>query len=148
MQSKQKQTKCEHSRRNSKKYLKRRYRIRYWIPMFIGTPCRKIKSYPEIFYFWSNKITWWNEMEYSPNNMRRKNPTVLTTSFCIFHKSEIINQHLLIFLKSLKALWKYCYKANSVQVETFVWSLVNWTLDRDIFSLKTVLSFYLKPVSR
>ena len=23
----------------SKNYLKRRYRIRYWIPMFIGTPC-------------------------------------------------------------------------------------------------------------
>ena len=53
MQSKHKQTKCEHSRRNSyrlqlfsryhysksKNYLKRRYRIRHWIPMFIGTPC-------------------------------------------------------------------------------------------------------------
>ena len=24
----------------SKNYLKRRYRIRHWIPMFIGTPCR------------------------------------------------------------------------------------------------------------
>ena len=23
----------------SKNYLKRRYRIRHWIPMFIGTPC-------------------------------------------------------------------------------------------------------------
>ena len=53
MQSKHKQTKCEHSRRNSsdysflsryhytksKNYLKRRYWIRHWIPMFIGTPC-------------------------------------------------------------------------------------------------------------
>ena len=50
MQSKRKQTKCEHSRRNSyrlqlsqftksKNYLKRRYQIRHWIPMFIGTPC-------------------------------------------------------------------------------------------------------------
>ena len=26
----------------SKNYLKRRYRIRHWIPMFIGTPCRKM----------------------------------------------------------------------------------------------------------
>jgi len=24
----------------SKNYIKRRYRIRHWIPMFIGTPCR------------------------------------------------------------------------------------------------------------
>ena len=54
MQSKHKQTKCEHSRRKSyrlysflsryhytksKNYLKRRYRIRHWIPMLIGTPC-------------------------------------------------------------------------------------------------------------
>ena len=48
MQSKHNQTKSEHSRRNSysryhwtksKNYLKRRYRIRHWIPMFIGTPC-------------------------------------------------------------------------------------------------------------
>jgi len=50
MESKHKQTKCEHSRRNSyklqlsqytksKNYLKRRYRIRHRISMFIGTPC-------------------------------------------------------------------------------------------------------------
>jgi len=53
----------EHSRRNlatdysflsryhytkSKNYLKRRYRIRHWIPMFIRTPCRLVCS-----YFWS-----------------------------------------------------------------------------------------------
>ena len=48
MQSKHKQTKCENSRRNyysflsryhctkSRNYLKRRYRIRHLIPMFIG----------------------------------------------------------------------------------------------------------------
>ena len=50
---KTKQTKCEHGTQThsdysflsryhytkSKKYLKRRYRIRHWIPMFIGTPC-------------------------------------------------------------------------------------------------------------
>ena len=50
-----KQTKCKHSRRNSyrlysflgryhyaksKNHLKRRYRIRHWIPMFIGTHCK------------------------------------------------------------------------------------------------------------
>ena len=35
----------------SKNYLKRRYRIRHWIPMFIGTPCRKeyIGSYTYIY---------------------------------------------------------------------------------------------------
>ena len=27
----------------SKNYLKRRYRIRHWIPMFFGTPCRRIQ---------------------------------------------------------------------------------------------------------
>ena len=51
MQSKHKQTNCEHSRRKtlkecflsryhytkSKNYFKRRCRIRHWIPMFIGT---------------------------------------------------------------------------------------------------------------
>ena len=26
----------------TKNYLKRRYRIRHWIPMFIGTPCRSM----------------------------------------------------------------------------------------------------------
>jgi len=51
---KTKLTKCEHSRWNSyrlqlsqyryhftksRNYLKRRYQIRHWIPMFIGTPC-------------------------------------------------------------------------------------------------------------
>ena len=58
IQSKHKETKCEHSdethsdfsflsRYNytkSKNYFKRRYRIRHWIPMFIGTPCT-IKIY-------------------------------------------------------------------------------------------------------
>ena len=53
MQLKRKQTKCENNRRTltdysflscyhytkSKNYLKRRLRIRHWIPMFIGTPC-------------------------------------------------------------------------------------------------------------
>ena len=54
MQSKHKQTKCEHSRRNSyltdysflsryhytksKNYLKRLYRIRHWIPCLLGHP--------------------------------------------------------------------------------------------------------------
>ena len=52
MQSKHKHTKCEHSRETltdysflsiyhctkSKNYLKRKYRIPHWIPMFIGTP--------------------------------------------------------------------------------------------------------------
>ena len=35
----------------SKNYLKRRYRIRHWIPMFIGTPCTEWKSV--IYYFYS-----------------------------------------------------------------------------------------------
>ena len=26
--------------------LQRRYPIRHWIPMFFGTPCRTLKSYP------------------------------------------------------------------------------------------------------
>ena len=30
---------CRYHYTKSKKYLKRRYRIRHWIPMFIGTPC-------------------------------------------------------------------------------------------------------------
>ena len=59
MQSKHKQTKCEHSRRNSysflsryhynksKNHLIRRYRIRHWIPMFIGTPC----TYPSFLLY-------------------------------------------------------------------------------------------------
>ena len=29
----------------SKNYLKRRYRIHHWIPMFIGTPCTKKQDY-------------------------------------------------------------------------------------------------------
>ena len=29
---------------NSKNYLRRRYRIRHWIPMFIGTPCNYLKT--------------------------------------------------------------------------------------------------------
>jgi len=63
MQTKHKQTKCEHSRRNSyrlqlfsryhysksKNYLKRRHRIRHWIPMFIGTPCRLLYNIYFIF---------------------------------------------------------------------------------------------------
>ena len=36
----------------SKHYLKRRYRIRHWIPMFIGTPCR-LKRY----FMWTNLQT-------------------------------------------------------------------------------------------
>ena len=31
----------------SKEFLKRRYRIRHWIPMFIGTPCRPNKSFKQ-----------------------------------------------------------------------------------------------------
>ena len=54
IQSKHKQTKCEaetfpdysflsrYHYTKSKNYLKRRYRIRHWIPMFFGTPCTKI----------------------------------------------------------------------------------------------------------
>ena len=33
----------------SKNYLKRRYRIRHWIPMFIGTPCMIIDQVSIIF---------------------------------------------------------------------------------------------------
>ena len=56
MQSKHKQTKCDETlteysflsryhHTKSKNYLKSRYRIRHWIPMFIGTPSRiKIKK--------------------------------------------------------------------------------------------------------
>ena len=58
MQSKHKQTKCEHSRQiltdysryhytKSKNHLKRRYRIRHRIPMFIGTPCTYYIEYRE-----------------------------------------------------------------------------------------------------
>ena len=37
----------------SKNYLKRRYRIRHWIPMFFGTPCNRIDSlkYPRFTTF-------------------------------------------------------------------------------------------------
>ena len=35
----------------SKNYLKRRYRIRHWIPMFFGTPCmRKVKKSENLKY--------------------------------------------------------------------------------------------------
>ena len=34
----------------SKNYLKRRYRIRQWIPMFIGTPCTKPVSPFKVFH--------------------------------------------------------------------------------------------------
>ena len=37
----------------SKNYLKRRYRIRHWIPMFIGTPCRWV-MYNCAVYFIGN----------------------------------------------------------------------------------------------
>ena len=34
----------------SKNYLKRRYRIRHWIPMFIGTPCIYPSIHPSIYH--------------------------------------------------------------------------------------------------
>ena len=51
MQSKHKQTNkvysflSRHPYTKSKNYLKRRYRIGHWIPMFIGTPCTSYSSY-------------------------------------------------------------------------------------------------------
>ena len=38
---------CRYHYTKSKNYLKRRHRIRHWIPMFIGTPCINL------FFFWT-----------------------------------------------------------------------------------------------
>ena len=70
MQSKHKQTKCKHVKCNSflstyhytksKNYLKRRYRICHWIPMFFGTPCIKF-CLQSLFIL---KVTWKGETVY------------------------------------------------------------------------------------
>jgi len=70
IQSKHKQTKCEHSRQTltdysflsryhytkTKNYLKRRYRIRHWIPMFIETPCTKLFKKRKFAWFYINRF--------------------------------------------------------------------------------------------
>ena len=42
----------------SKNYLKRRYRIRHWIPMLVGTPCRTLQTSKEIIKCRLDNFRW------------------------------------------------------------------------------------------
>ena len=54
----------------SKNYLKRLYRIRHWIPMFIGTPCTIMFYYYSLWYrhlklFTNCHVSWDTRLEFS-----------------------------------------------------------------------------------
>ena len=141
MQSKHKQTNCKHSRRKSygsqahsflsryhftksKNYLKRWYRIRYWIPMFFGTLCT-ITFHKKI---WDLQI---GVMPFPPsmNHQLFCLTHINRISFKLFYTNENKFQEILTWLwrncgteKEMKCAKQSCKKQNNAILrEMFVW---------------------------
>ena len=103
MQSKHKQTKCEHSIRNSW--------IRHWIPMFIGTPCTWAFLQAEnSLLHWLNcfKIRWLSSNALQPSKpFLKKKALKFYNSFSIL--SEIKLNIILLF-----TAWPFGFKLHLI----------------------------------
>ena len=76
----------------SKNYLKRRYQIRHWIPMFIGTPCMKtidLEKEDELNKFYLYLLLYKTKRFYLPEMCLRKNFKIV-----LFHVGLIPLYHI------------------------------------------------------
>ena len=76
----------------SKNNLKRRYRIRNWIPMFIGTPCSIINNFSSFTFInvWLREFGW---REFLSKNFRIYFPWIFC--ICFLRKFRIYSQNIL-----------------------------------------------------
>ena len=97
---------CRYHYAKSKNYLKRRYRIRHWIPMFFGTPCRYCNLWCRF-----RTVNWWPiENKFSRGHE--------ASFFCFETENEFYNfsflngEHFFQFF-----VWKWTIKTKNYRFE-------------------------------
>ena len=116
----------------SKNSLKRRYRIRHWIPMFIGTPCMYDQT-ENVFFKWAGLVKFYCDHEMQLNDLFSKAFFLCSVTFFLSFSNFVYN-HLLFCRISIKL--KTYNKALCSYVYNLYCGPKGWTKLADFFNRK------------